>query len=49
MNKAKDIELRFMEYAKSKGYTKKVVGDFAYSNRKGKICKLISSKVINLY
>jgi hypothetical protein len=36
-------EKRFNDYAKSKGYAQKVVGDYAFTNRRGKIIKLLHS------
>lgn len=45
--KAKQVQLFFMEWAKSHGYTHKVAGDNAYSSKPmgmGKYAKLISAK-----
>lgn len=45
MNKAKEIELKFREYAFSKGYTQKVVEGYRKSrNPNSKLIKMISSK-----
>jgi hypothetical protein len=34
----------FFDHAKSKGYTTKVVGDYAFENKKGNIIRLVSGK-----
>jgi hypothetical protein len=47
-NKTKDIEIAFLNHAKSKGYKYKVVGDNAYSKKQNDpqadIIKMLSAK-----
>ena len=40
----KEAWIKFKEYAFSKGYTEKVIGDLAFSNKSGKIVRLRSAK-----
>lgn len=45
MNKAKEVEIKFMKYAFSKGYTQKDVDGYRKSrNPSSKTIKLISAK-----
>ncbi len=43
-NLAKQLEVAFNDFARSRGFTNKVAGDYAFMNKKGKMFKLIRTR-----
>lgn len=47
LSAAKASELAFLEYAAARGYTKKVVGDYAYSKKRTPCSEQTSIKLVS--